>query len=226
MVLSQWIPAPIASAQSPMEVRFRVVDKGGRPVPNAVVELIAGDVGEAAMDTAIMDQVHKAFLPKVLDITQGQKVTFPNSDQIRHHVYSFSPSKSFEIRLYAGTPGAPIEFDKPGVVVLGCNIHDKMVGYIYVGATPFHGISNDDGRVQVPQPATYSGIKIWHPGLSLDGQKVLNFQTDQLISVTAADGRQVFEVSLPIDQAGSATGSSPSTPDNNLRNKFRKFGTN
>ena len=77
----------------------------------------------------------------------GTSVAFPNSDNIRHHVYSFSLAKRFELRLYQGTQSAPVVFDSPGVVVLGCNIHDWMVGYIYVTDDSRFAVSDEHGRV-------------------------------------------------------------------------------
>ena len=108
-------------------------------LPNAVVEI--GQANTAFKPTnpsvkklpvAVMDQVNKQFLPELLIVQQGQLVNFPNSDNIRHNVYSFSSAKSFQLKLYSGQPKEPIIFDTQGVVVLGCNIHDSMVGYIYV----------------------------------------------------------------------------------------------
>ncbi len=80
-------------------------------------------------------------------------VQFPNKDNIRHHVYSFSAARKFELPLYSGTPAQPVLFDKVGVVKLGCNIHDWMIGYIYVTETPYFGKSNAEGRVDMDPAA-------------------------------------------------------------------------
>lgn len=109
---------------------FIVVARDGTPVADAVIS--SGPRVESTAGTAEMDQVDKTFSPYVLPVAQGTDVNFPNSDQIRHHVYSFSEAKPFELRLYSGTPEAPVKFEKAGVVVVGCNIHDNMIGYIFV----------------------------------------------------------------------------------------------
>ena len=94
---------------------------------------------------AIMDQVDQRFVPFVLPVRVGQAVTFPNSDSVAHQVYSFSAAKRFELGLYRGRPHAPVMFDKPGIVVLGCNIHDKMIGYIYVTDATYVGKTGEQG---------------------------------------------------------------------------------
>ena len=85
-----------------------------------------------------MAQQGKQFLPDVLVVPVGTSVHFPNRDSVRHHVYSFSPAKKFELKLYTGTPANPVVFDRAGVVTLGCNIHDRMVGWIVVVDTPYY----------------------------------------------------------------------------------------
>lgn len=85
----------------------------------------------------------------MLPVYVGTRVTFPNRDNIRHHVYSFSSAKKFELPLYIGTPAAPVVFDKPGVVALGCNIHDWMLAYIYVLTTPHFAKTAADGKARL-----------------------------------------------------------------------------
>jgi plastocyanin len=93
-----------------------------------------------------ISQENKQFVPAVRVVTVGTLVRFPNRDSVRHHVYSFSPTKKFEIKLYAGTPAAPVLFDQPGVAVLGCNIHDQMVGWVVVLDTPYFAQTNAQGQ--------------------------------------------------------------------------------
>jgi hypothetical protein len=94
----------------------------------------------------------------------GSPVYFPNKDNVRHHVYSFSPAKRFELPLYAGTPADPVVFDRPGIVTVGCNIHDWMIGYIYVADTPYLGGTGADGRARLANlpPGGYV-LRVWHP---------------------------------------------------------------
>jgi len=96
----------------------------------------------------------------------GTPITFPNRDSVRHQVYSFSPAKRFELPLYSGIPQAVV-FDKPGVVVLGCNIHDWMVGYVYVSESPYFGKTGADGKTVLTSlpPGTYVA-RAWHPQLA------------------------------------------------------------
>lgn len=153
------------------ELRVAIRDGDGRPVQDAVVVATALSQGspEAAPATAEVDQRNKEFLPYVLAVQAGTKVRFPNNDNIRHHVYSFSPAKTFELPLYAGTPAAPVVFDKPGVVILGCNIHDWMVGYVYVSESPHFAKSGGDGKATVADlPAGDYKVRIWHPRLAGD----------------------------------------------------------
>ena len=113
-----------------------------------------------------VDQVDKQFVPYVKAVLVGSKVRFPNSDNIRHQVYSFSAAKKFELPLYAGANAPPVVFDKPGVVVLGCNIHDWMVGYIYVSETPYFAKTEAAGTASIADlpPGEYT-VRIWHPSM-------------------------------------------------------------
>ena len=113
---------------------------------------------------ATVGQKDKTFIPFVTVVQTGTAIQFPNQDPIRHHVYSFSPPKPFEIKLYAGTPAAPILFDKPGEVILGCNIHDHMLAYIYVVDTPWFAKSDKEGRARIEGiPAGDYELQLWHP---------------------------------------------------------------
>jgi hypothetical protein len=94
-------------------------------------------------------QADKQFTPAVTVVTVGSAVSFPNRDTVRHHVYSFSPAKTFELKLYIGTPANPVVFDKPGIAVLGCNIHDTMAAWVVVVDTPHHGLTAASGRVRL-----------------------------------------------------------------------------
>src|SRR5271156_3457331 len=114
--------------------------------------------------TAIMDQRDLQFVPDVLVVQTGTAVNFPNSDQVPHQVYSFSPAKTFQLSLYAGHAYPPVIFDKPGLVTLGCNIHDDMLGYIYVTDSPWFGRTDAGGALQLADlPAGEYRIHLWHP---------------------------------------------------------------
>lgn len=141
-----------------------LIDPQGAPLADAVVTLAGPPSVAPGLLKADMDQRDKVFYPHVLVIRAGTAVTFPNSDDIRHQVYSFSPSKRFELRLYEGIPAAPVLFDQPGVVVLGCNIHDWMLGYIYVTQDPWYGVTDSKGQVTFANLPTGSySLTLWHP---------------------------------------------------------------
>src|SRR5258707_3003814 len=134
------------------ELRVAVMDHKGKNVADAVVLAVAVDARNALHSHPprdAVDQVDKQFVPFVKPVFVGSTVRFPNSDNIRHQVYSFSTAKKFELPLYAGTNAPPVVFDKPGVVVLGCNIHDWMIGYIYVSETPFFAKTEAAGTATI-----------------------------------------------------------------------------
>jgi len=143
-----------------------VTGKNAQPQADAVV--YATPATKQAMPLkvkdAVIDQVDKEFMPLVSVIQTGTAVHFPNKDNIRHHVYSFSPTKIFALKLYAGTPSAPVIFDKPGEVVLGCNIHDHMLAYVYVVDTPYFAKTGQDGvaRIEGLGDGSYD-VRVWHP---------------------------------------------------------------
>jgi plastocyanin len=141
-----------------------VVDAQGQPVAGAVLSL-SGPAQVKPSAAAVMDQIDKQFVPAVLAVATGTAVSFPNRDDIRHQVYSFSPAKRFELRLYEGTPSAPLTFDQPGLVILGCNIHDWMLGYVYVTDDPWFGVSDAEGRIHLDAPAGQYPATLWHPAL-------------------------------------------------------------
>lgn len=127
----------------------QVLDSAGLPVANAVVyaEPATGAGPAKAPKQAEVEQKDTKFFPLVTVVQTGTPILFPNHDKVRHQVYSFSPAKTFELKLYSGVPGNPILFDKAGTVVLGCNIHDQMVAYIQVVNTPFFGVTDRQGMV-------------------------------------------------------------------------------
>ena len=151
------------------ELRLLVKDHHGKLVADAVVLATPLDPKSALRTKPppdAVDQVDKQFVPYVKTVLVGSKVRFPNSDHIRHQVYSFSPAKKFELPLYGGTDAPPVVFDKPGVVVLGCNIHDWMVGYIYVSETPFFAKTGAAGTAAIDEmpPGEYT-VRVWHPSM-------------------------------------------------------------
>jgi plastocyanin len=156
----------VAQAQT-AQIAATVTDEQSRPVEDAVVIATPADGSvraPARPREGFVDQVNQEFTPKVTAILVGTPVRFPNHDNVRHQVYSFSPAKRFELPLYAGVPAEPIVFDKPGVVVLGCNIHDWMVGYIYVSESPYFAKTGKDGKALLAElPLRAYTVRVWHP---------------------------------------------------------------
>jgi plastocyanin len=142
-----------------------VRDGSGQPVADAVVYAVPASGGlEARGRTAEIEQVEREFVPFVTVVQVGTSVAFPNRDPIMHHVYSFSAAKPFEIKLYTGKAPSEVLFDKPGVVVLGCNIHDWMLAYVAVVPTPWFGRSDATGMVHLRDlPAGAYEVSAWHP---------------------------------------------------------------
>lgn len=145
-------------------LRLQLVDQGGEPLADAVAILTSDTMPAPTPETAIVNQIDETFVPRVSVISVGSSVNFPNQDQILHHVYSFSPAKTFEVPLYAGTPAEPVVFDQPGIVVLGCNIHDWMQAWVLVSDSPWTGVTAEDGLWQIDglEPGNYQ-LEIWHP---------------------------------------------------------------
>ena len=156
--------ATIGSA-SAASIEAHVVDSAGVPVADAVVWALSPQIpAEARGARAQIEQADREFLPYVTVIQQGTTVTFPNRDPILHHVYSFSPAKPFEIKLYTGRSPLEIVFDKAGLVTLGCNIHDWMIAYVQVVPTPYFGRTDASGVVRLrDMPAGSYEIRAWDP---------------------------------------------------------------
>ena len=152
---------------SATSVDVTVKDSRGTAVPDAVVyaERNGATPGPVKKQT-IIDQRDKQFVPYVTAVQVGTSIMFPNSDNIRHHVYSFSPAKKFELPLYSGIPAKPVVFDKVGFVTLGCNIHDWMIAYVAVLPTQHFSVTGEDGRTSLKNlPAGQYRIQAWHPSL-------------------------------------------------------------
>lgn len=161
--------AMIGSVQA-ADVTLLVSDATGKPVTDAVVAFYDGKSPAVNPNaTGRIVQKNKLFNPKVTVVQTGSKINFPNEDSVRHHVYSFSPAKKFELKLYSGIPTDPILFDQAGVVTLGCNIHDSMVGYIYIVDTPFFAKTDDKGKAVLKLSDGQYSYQAWLPGQSKPG---------------------------------------------------------
>lgn len=156
----------LVSAARAEEIRGRVVAADGEAIADAVVfvttlpEGLDPDPEEAS---AVMDQVNKEFVPHILPVVAGTEVSFPNHDQIHHHVYSFSRPKTFEIPLYKGETAPPVRFDQEGAVKIGCNIHDWMSAVILVVPNRYFAKTDESGRFRIADlPAGRYSVAAWH----------------------------------------------------------------
>lgn len=156
-------------------LEISVVDEQGKPIEDVAVyampqasgerlETISAAVGPGPTPTATMDQLRHQFVPHLLVVQAGTEVTFPNSDDVSHHVYSFSPTKTFELPLYKGDLHPPVRFEQAGIVVVGCNIHDGMLGYIRVVDTPYFAVTNEQGVALIDRVSSgdYT-VAVWTP---------------------------------------------------------------
>ncbi len=142
----------------------QVGDQSSAALSDAVVYAVPvnGKAPARPAPTAIIDQVNRQFTPLVSVVQVGTAVSFPNKDNIRHQVYSFSPAKTFELKLYSGVPSQPVTFDKPGLVVMGCNIHDRMLAYVQVVDTPWFAKTGADGAARIEGlPAGDYQLHVW-----------------------------------------------------------------
>jgi plastocyanin len=158
--------APATAGVVTVDVR----DTHGKPVPEAVVELTA-DAPAANAEShvaarAIIDQRHETFLPLVSLIRKGGDVVFTNNDTTMHQVYSFSPIKQFQFEIDQGQRSQAVLFDKAGVASIGCNIHDQMITYVYVAASPYAVIANATGHAAFNVPAGSYRVTVWHPQIT------------------------------------------------------------
>jgi len=157
------VALPLAAA--PLNVR--VLDASGRPVRDAVVTLYpAGNAARPAHAGGryVVAQKDLQFRPFLTVVPVGADVSFPNLDPTKHHVYSFSAAKRFELKLFAKDQSRTVHFDKPGVVALGCNIHDQMSAFIFVVDTPYFEKTAANGRATLRdlEPGKYT-VRVWAP---------------------------------------------------------------
>lgn len=175
-------------------ITVHVQDAAGVAVSDAVV-YAEGDVPQVLNKpghVTEIEQKSRKFVPLVTVIQTGSEVSFPNRDSVRHHVYSYSPAKVFDIKLYSGVPAVPQLFDKAGTVILGCNIHDQMVAYLQVVSTPYFGKTDANGNVKLDGvPAQNFTVKAWHYNLPAVGAI-----PEQKVTVTGGDTAISFKLNL------------------------------
>lgn len=208
------LPAPVLADE--LTVRVQLVGGAG-PVTGAVVYL--NDGSQASPVRAEVFQKDRMFHPHVLILPTGSRVDFPNRDNTQHHVYSFSPAKTFDLELYAGMPEAPVVFDQPGIVELGCNIHDHMQAFIVVADTRAIGQTNEQGEVTLAldfgesPPSGSLSLNIWHPRLSDNTRPVV-----REIDVASLANAAAKTVSIELEPEPRSEG-----PLDHLQKRFREL---
>jgi plastocyanin len=190
LVFAGGLAGPVHAAS----LAVQVSDSAGNALADAVVLVEAVDNRPSVKPMPMVDisQARRQFNPRVTVITVGTPVNFPNFDTVRHQVYSFSPVKTFELKLYAGIPSTPVVFDKPGIAVLGCSIHDQMSAWVVVVDTPWFGRSSAQGQARIENlPAGRYQLRAWHAGMAHGTPPI-----SQSLDVATADLSS--KVSLPV----------------------------
>lgn len=180
----------LATAASAGTVTVQVKGGNGAPIADAVVMVSSPRAPAGPIRFPwpnVVKQQNISFQPHVLIVPVGAEVTFPNMDNVRHHVYSFSKPKKFELKLYGHEETRTVTFDKPGVVAIGCNIHDQMSGFIVVVDTPYAAKTDASGRATIPGvPDGAATLKVWSPAIRAPGN-----QTAEPVSVSGAVSKVV-----------------------------------
>jgi plastocyanin len=186
-------------------IAVQAQDASGKALADVVVyaEPEAGQPVPKPLRPGVIEQRGLQFSPLVTVVQTGSLISFPNNDKVRHHIYSFSTPHKFDQKLYSGTTAAPQLFDKAGTVVLGCNIHDKMLAYVRIVDTPYYAKTDASGvaRIDVPGGVKYV-LKSWHY-LAVGGKAV-----EQEIAVKAGDALTTTTVKLALKPAGAESSDS------------------
>ncbi|MBL9218576.1 MAG: methylamine utilization protein [Opitutaceae bacterium] len=187
--------ATLAAAPGPATLTIHARSPKGEPVADAVVSLHPLD-GAAVPPPAAAGEVaqqNQEFTSYVTVVQAGTRVVFPNKDTVQHHVYSLSKAKKFELPLYNPGQNESIVFDTPGLVTLGCNIHDWMLAYLVVVPTPWFAKTDAQGLATVTAPAGRYRLELWHPRLSAA-------LTQEITLTTATTDQRDFALTLKPDR--------------------------
>lgn len=175
------------------DVFVEVRDNKGNKLKDAIVYLENSKTASLAASKELeIEQRGRQFNPQVSVVQTGSSINFPNKDKVRHHVYSFSPAKKFELKLYSGVPANPVTFDKAGTVVLGCNIHDTMLAYVHIVDTPYNAKTDTNGLAKISNaPEEAYQLKVWHYALKAENKSV-----EQAITVKAGNAPVVIQLDI------------------------------
>jgi plastocyanin len=175
------------------DISVEVRDSKGKLLSDAVAYVESSKTANpAANKTFEIEQKGRQFNPQVSVVQAGTQIHFPNKDKVRHHVYSFSPAKKFELKLYSGVPANPVLFDKAGTVVLGCNIHDTMLAYIHIVDTPYFAKTDANGIAKLSNlPEDSYELKVWHYALQDE-----NKPAQQAITIKSTNQPVVIQLDI------------------------------
>ena len=186
-----WLASLCAQAQQSLKAHVDLT-RNGHPLKdaaNAVIWLspVGTTIDPPRQDPAHIPQLvqkNKSFQPSLVVIPVGGKVEFPNHDPFFHNVFSLFDGKRFDLGLYESGTTRFVQFDKPGISFIFCNIHAQMSAVVVALATPYYGISDKRGDVRVVDvpPGRYS-LQVFHAGVAATDLRALGRE----ITVTAAD---------------------------------------
>lgn len=213
-----WFPMSLLMVLLPAGLPAAVleIEIEGRP-GQVVASLHASELESLTRPVeAVMDQRDRRFEPDLLVVTRGSSISFPNSDNIRHHVYSFSPARRFELALYSGTPAEPVEFPDAGIVAVGCNIHDWMSAHIVVLDTPYFATSSESEPISLQAPPGNYRLRLWHPRLGAEVGVAAPIEQD----VELSEGAPLrLRLELPLREPAAP----PLSDDDRLRELQQRF---
>ena len=207
LLISSLLLTPALNAFA-ADLSIVMTTKQGSLLRDAVVELTpinAAQLNQLNSPKLVsIIQKDKTFIPFVSVVPINTPIDFPNMDETRHHVYSFSEAKTFQLKLYIGKPETPIVFDKPGIVALGCNIHDFMESYVYVAKSPFTNNSNLEGVIRFNDvPNGEYQMSFWHPWQdSVEANRMITITDENLSFQQSMD---VYEEEYPTNEGLNTT---------------------
>ena len=168
--------------------RYEVVTKGGvlsTQPPLAVVYLEGSFPQSTSLPTKQVRQKDLTFIPSLLPVRVGTKVEFPNLDDTYHNIFSYSPAKRFDLGRYRQDerPIPAQVFDKSGLVILRCDIHEHMRGLILVLNTPHFVMTDMAGHFRLDGlPAGHYTLKAWIDSRTTR-EKQVDLKTGQTLHV-------------------------------------------
>ena len=168
-----------------LQITFSSEQKG---LEQAVVFLESDSEKTSVASSAKSEIIQRGrlFDPYIQVVSVGTQISFPNKDPFAHHVYSFSDTKMFELPLYQKDSAPKVTFDKPGVVILGCNIHDWMLAYIVVVDSPYFSMVKNGQATLADLPLGEYRLHVWHPAYGENSgwsKKIDVTQQNQLMTI-------------------------------------------